>query len=329
MDKIHGVLVSMARQMLRPAYRFEAACHLGAQKILAVARLPSATVLLHVERLRHLSVVIRVAPKEFWAIIHHGKTWGTVTLESIAWMCSMLGRAGKAQPQLGQWDSVCKVLLDSSVTWKKWIRTAQQTALLVELWEAEVQHYHGLLFRYFLSKGAVVSELVEDFSESVEVCAICRQRFSDLRCWSHHAFKRHGRVKEARLVAQGTQCQVCLKHFATTFRLSNHLEHSRACLAALVQHGRFVGTIPGRGSKGFCDGKDSLPPAVTASGPSLQWSGEGFVPEADRPDPSILEGLTEIFCRSTEFTDFQAFVSAVRVVYSDGLPAAVAPQGHC
>ncbi|CAE6942946.1 unnamed protein product [Symbiodinium sp. KB8] len=219
------------------------ACHLGARKILAVARLPPAGVLLHVE-------------------------------------------------------------------------TAQQTALLVELWEAEVQHYHGLLFRYFLSKGAIVSELVEDPLAPVEVCAVCHQRFADLRCWSHHAFKRHGRVREARQVAQGTQCQVCLRHFASTFRLSNHLEHSRACLAALVQHGRFVEAMPGRGSKGFCDGRDSLLPAVTASGPSLQWSGEGFVPEADRPDPCILEGLTEIFCRHTEFSDFHAVISAARAVFS-------------
>ena len=75
-DKIQGTLVSMGRQMLRPTYRFEEACHLGARKILAVARLPPAGVLLHVERLRHLSVVVRVAPKEFWAIVHHGKTWG-------------------------------------------------------------------------------------------------------------------------------------------------------------------------------------------------------------------------------------------------------------
>ena len=272
MDKVQGVLVSMARQMLRPTYHFEAACHLGARKILAVARIPSAATLLHVERLRHLAVAVRVAPRDFWAIVHHGATWGAIVLQSIDWLCNMLERAGKCQPQLQTWSNMCGVLLDSPVTWKKWVRVAQQTALLTELWEAEVQHYHGLLLRYFLSKGAVVSDEVDIAPDSSEVCAICQQRFPDLRCWSHHAFKRHSRVRDARQVAQGTQCQVCLRHFATTFRLSNHLEHSR-------------------GSRGFCDGRDSLLPAVTASGPALQWSGEGFVPEAERPDSGILEPL--------------------------------------
>ncbi|OLQ05525.1 hypothetical protein AK812_SmicGene11286 [Symbiodinium microadriaticum] len=172
-DKIQGTLVSMGRQMLRPTYRFEEACHLGARKILAVARLPPAGVLLHVEL-----------------------KCNTITA------CS---------------------------------------------------------FDTFYPR--------EQLSAN----------------WS---------------------------------RLSNHLEHSRACLAALVQHGRFVEAMPGRGSKGFCDGRDSLLPAVTASGPSLQWSGEGFVPEADRPDPCILEGLTEIFCRHAEFPDFHAVISAARAVFS-------------
>ena len=314
-DKVQGTLVSMARQMLRPTFNFEAACHLGARKILAVARIPSAKVLLHIERLRHLGVVVRVAPQEFWAIVHHGTTWGPATARSLEWLRATLVNAGRGQLIPTGWSEVKEVLLTSPNTWKKWIRVAQQTALLLELWEAEVQHFHGLLFRFLLSKGAVVSEVVEDEGRPVEVCAICQQCFPDLRSWSHHAFKRHGRVREARHVAVGTQCQVCLRHFATTFRLSNHLEHSRSCLAALVQHGRFVDTVPGRGSRGFNDGKDALLPAVLASGPSMQWSGEGFVPEAERPAQSILDGLTEIFCQPSQHPDFQELVSAVRSVF--------------
>ena len=231
------------------------------------------------------------------------------------WFVDALEKVGKAQPQLRTWSSVLKAILDTPNAWKRWVRAAQQTALLGELWEAEVQHYHGLLFRQLLAQGATTSEIVEDDSTSPEICAVCQQRFADLRCWSHHAFKRHGRVKESRLVAQGTQCSVCLRHFATTFHLSNHLEHSRACLAALEQHGHFVERVPGRGSRGFKDGRDVQLPAVTASGRRRQWSGSGFVPEPERADTAVLEGLTEIFGHPDEYFDVDAVLAAFRDVF--------------
>ena len=257
-DKLQGVLLAMARQMLRPTYSFDEACHLGARKILAIARIPSAGVLLHVERLRHLSVITRVAPKEFWAVLHYEGTWCRLAHCSIDWLRAMLEASGKAQPQLNDWKFILSVLLDAPPTWKRWVNAACQTALLQELWEAEVQHYHGLLFRYLLAKGAVVQDLDVSSRVSPEICAVCQQRFPDLRCWSHHAFKRHGRIREARLFACGTQCQVCLRHFATTFRLSNHLEHSSSCLAALVQQSRFAEVAPGRGSRRFRDGRCTI-----------------------------------------------------------------------
>ena len=294
---------------------FEEACHLGARKILSIARIPSAGVLLHVERLRHLAVITRVAPKEFWAVLHYETTWFRLAHFSIDWLRAMLEASGKAQPQLGDWKFVLSILLEAPLTWKRWVSTARQTALLQELWEAEVQHYHGLLFRYLLAKGAVVQDLDVSSRVSPEICAICQQRFPDLRSWSHHAFKRHGRIREARLVAWGTQCQVCLRHFATTFRLSNHLEHSRSCLAALVQQSRFAEVAPGRGSRRFRDGRDALLPAVTASGPQQQWSAEGFVPESDRADSVILDNLSEIFCQPGEFLDIESLLQAIRKVF--------------
>ena len=307
-EKLQGVLLAMARQMLRPTYSFEEACHLGARKILATARIPSACVLLHVERLRHLAVITRVAPKEFWAVLHYEATWCRLAHSSIEWLRTMLEASGKAQPRLDDWTFVLSTLLDAPHTWKRWVNTARQTALLQELWEAEVQHYHGLLFRYLLTKGAVIQDLDVSNRVSPEICAICQQRFPDLRCWSHHAFKRHGRIREARLVAWGTQCQVCLRHFATTFRLSNHLEHSRFCLAALVQQSRFAEVAPGRGSRRFRDGRDSLLPAVTASGPQQQWSAEGHVPESERADSVILDGLSEIFCQPDAIPDIESLL---------------------
>ena len=312
--KLQATLLAMARQMLRPTFSFETACHLGACKVLATARIPSAQVLLHVERLRHLAVITRVAPEEFWAVLHFGASWCSLAKSSLDWLVDKLEIAGKAQPQLTDWRQVLTTLLDAPRTWKKWVRLAQRTALLEELWQAEAQHYHGLLFRSLLARGATATGLASELPTG-EVCAPCQQSFRDLRSWSHHAFKRHGRVREARLVAQGSQCQVCLRHFATTFRLSNHLEHSRACLAALVQQGQYQDVAPGRGSRGFKDGRDVQMPAVTACGPHAQWSGEGFIPEPDRPDPGVLDGLAELFGQPSRFSDIDSLFAAVRRVF--------------
>ncbi|CAE7945161.1 unnamed protein product [Symbiodinium sp. KB8] len=252
-DKLQGILLAMARQMLRPTYSFEAACHLGARKILATARIPSAGVLLHIERLRHLAVVTRVAPKEFWAVLHYEAAWCRLAHLSIDWLRTMLEASGKAQPQLADWKFVLSTILDAPSTWKRWVNAARQTALLQELWEAEVQHYHGLLFRYLLAKGAIVQDL-------------------DVRS-------------------------------------------GRSCLAALVQQARFAEVAPGRGSRRFRDGRDALLPAVTASGPQQQWSADGYVPESDRADSSIIAGLSEIFCQPNAFLDFESLLQAIRRVF--------------
>ncbi|CAE7660388.1 unnamed protein product, partial [Symbiodinium sp. CCMP2456] len=306
----------MARQMLRPTYSFEAAKHLGSGMLLASARIPSAAVLLHVERLRHLAIVARVAPAEFWAVLHHGDIWCSQAWDSVRWLASSLALAGKPQRELDSWETSLGVIDASPGTWKSWIRRAQQTALLKELWEAEHRHFYGLLFRSLLAAGATVDDELATRMPSFEVCAVCQQGFRDLRSWSHHAFKRHGRVREARKVAQGTQCQVCLRHFASNFRLTNHLEHSAACLAALVQSQCFVEAVPGRGSKRFQDGKDVLLPAVTAHGPVAQWDGTGYIPESERPESSILLALEEIFSFPGDVCDYAGLIEALRKAFS-------------
>ncbi|CAE7598145.1 unnamed protein product [Symbiodinium sp. CCMP2456] len=315
-QRIQGVLLAMARQMLRPSYSFEDSCHLGAGQVLAVARVPSAKVLLHVERLRHLAVVTRVAPAEFWAILHHDSTWCGLALESLSWFSRGLALAGTPQDRLSEWSSAREVIIKSPALWRRWLRKAQQTALLAELWESEVHHYHGLLLRYLLSHGAQVGEEVHAPEAAGEVCAVCQQRFPNLRCWSHHAFKRHGRVREARLYAQGTQCQICLKHFASTFHLSNHLEYSQQCLAQLSSVSQVEVPMPGRGSRKFRSGKDVMLPAVTASGPVLPQVPVAFIPEVDRADDSVLSSLEDLFCCDDRGYSYDTLIQAVKAAFA-------------
>ena len=110
-------------------------------------------------------------------------------------------------------------------------------------------------------------ELLSD-RETREVCGICQQVFPDFRCWSHHAFKCHGRLREARCYAAGSQCGACLKHFASNFKLCDHLEHNQVCQATLVTRGALAEVQPGRGSKKFRAGDDVMCPALVADGPT-------------------------------------------------------------
>ena len=313
-SKLQGTLLAMTRQMLRPMYDREASLHLGGRKVLSVARIPSVHTLLHVERLRHLAVVMRVAPQEFWAILHYGGKWCELARDSVAWLSKQLALGGHPEPTLEQWEHASGIMLDSPLQWKRWVRRAQQVALLAELWDAEVQHYHGLLLRQLLALGATHDDDTLDRPQN-EACAVCQQRFRDLRCWSHHAFKKHGRVKESRLFSVGTQCQACLKHFASTFHLSNHLDYSAPCLAFVAgQIGR-VELEPGRGSKKFNDGSNVMLPAVRAAGPTRQRHAQNFVPESRRPDESVLQGLEWLFCREDEVPDFISLLAEVRKLF--------------
>ena len=92
----------------------------------------------------------------------------------------------------------------------------------------------GLIPRLLLKLGACHSPFVQPGTPTVEVCAVCRQGFKDLRSCSHHAFKRHGRIRPERRLADGCQCPVCLKTCAANGRLCNHLRHNRSCRDALA-----------------------------------------------------------------------------------------------
>ena len=127
---------------------------------------------------------------------------------------------------------------ESPGRWKSWIRKSRHTVLLEERWCAEVQMLDGLIPRLLLKLGACHSPFVQPGTPTVEVCAVCRQGFKDLRSCSHHAFKRHGRIRPERRLADGCQCPVCLKTCAANGRLCNHLRHNRSCRDALAgRHG--------------------------------------------------------------------------------------------
>ena len=319
LDPIKGALLRMARQMLRPTYGWEEALHLGAGRVLATARLPSVDVEVHAARLRHLTAVLDRAPDEFWAILHFDGRWNQLALESIQWMRETLQQSGRALPDLSDWSGLAAIIRDTPRTWKRYIARAISTAKLAGIWAAEVAHYHGLLLRLLLKHGARPATDLLAGRAPCEVCAPCGRAFPNLRCWSHHAFKCHGRVREARLLASGTQCRACLRHFATNFRLCNHLHHSKKCIAALALTGEWGEVQPGKGSKGskrFQHGDDQLCPAVTAAGPLRSAAVGHFTQESDRSDTVTIHALEDLFAHQQPHLTFDALLEGVRQAFS-------------
>ena len=192
---IQHALLQMSRIMLKPRYSCEQACHLPPAFVMSCAGVPSAMILLHSERLRHLALLVRLAPSELWAILHAEVHWLQLAQESVQWLLAQLARSG---------------LKDCPNCWEECLGTVR-TDMLDERWQAEVQLFHGHILRQLISLGAHPSLTVHAASSVVEVCAVCGQGFRDLRAWSHHAFKRHGRIRPERRLVDGCQCPVCLK----------------------------------------------------------------------------------------------------------------------
>ncbi|CAE7526831.1 unnamed protein product [Symbiodinium sp. CCMP2592] len=319
LQPLQGALLAMARQMLRPTYHREAPQHLGAGLILAVARLPNVCTELHAARLRHLSITLAKAPPEFWAILHYDCQWLLLVQDSLAWIRGQHSRAGNDISAFADWQALTTLTKEKPQVWKRLISQAVHYAQLQDTWSAEVGHYHGLLLRFLLAKGAHPANDLLVGQNASELCAVCGQVFSDLRKWSHHAFKCHGRVREERYFAEGQRCKICLRHFASNFRLCNHLKHSRACLAALATAGATCDPQPGKGSKRFYSGADQPCPAVTASGPVPRGCNPLYIPESQRASEEVLRKLEDIFAHPSLEGDFAQLLEAVRSAF----------QGQC
>ena len=292
--RFQSVLISMARLMLRPTFSLAEAKHISASYALSIARILPADAAFRVERLRHFGIVISKANSELWALLHHERTWLEQIHEDLQWMRNMIRHAGQSADEVSTWEAVVLLVQSKPRRWKHYVRWARKSALWQAAWTAESEQFLGLLVRQLRAAGA---ELPADLREreTKEACAMCGKVFPDLRAWSHHAFKVHGRVREERLLVDGTQCPVCLKHFPNTEKLCNHVRYSVSCKDALLRAGFTAAPTPGMGSRRFDDGRRSQLPAIQAQGPKGQWSMHPGVHEKDRPEESVLLRLEDIF----------------------------------
>ena len=288
-------LVAIARNMLRPRYSLDEACHLSAQYVLSTARNLGAGASVHVERLRHFKSVVIKATPDLWALLWHEVSWLEQVRLSIAWMRERLQHAADPHAECCCWDWAVDTILSRPDTWKRRIRRARCVALLEEQWQAEVMHYQGLVFKALVRQGARVPTVVRDSSDTAELCGPCQVLFCTLREWSHHAFKRHGRIRQVRRLADGLQCPC-------NARVCQHLEHADRCRWALLNGGASCVPQPGVGHRKFDDGRKVLLPASQAAGPRSCWDFTPCVEEKDQPSDLILRALEDLFWEGEDST---------------------------
>ena len=293
-ESIEATLRQMACQMLRPQVSIEEAWHLGTAQALARAGVPRASTYLHVARLRHILACFQLPVPEIWALAHWERHWLTAVRESIQWMWRLLDGGRHHDTWREAWSAWQVDCRSHPGRWKSKIRRALSKALQQERWQATVEQHQGLLTRQLRIGGAAMPRVSTPCVAIREVCALCNVVFGDFRAWSVHAFKCHGRIDEVRSLAEGLQCQHCLRHFATNVRLCRHLRHSAVCRRTLLGNGRRTTPAPGIGSRKAPKEYLFCAPALQAAGPQLPHEGGWIEDELDRPAAEVLDCLAHI-----------------------------------
>ena len=232
----------------------------------------------------------------------------------LVWLRDTLRLSGQDTSDIDCWD------------WKRRISRALHIA---RVWNADVYTIVAYSSVFLLSAGHTVQgncfliEKLERCAESANKCS------PDVRCWSHHAFKCHGRLREARCYAAGSQCGACLKHFASNFKLCDHLEHNQVCQATLVTRGALAEVQPGRGSKKFRAGDDVMCPALVADGPTHAPSVSVYFLTESAPEEGILPALEDLFAHQDGCGSVQELLGSAKSHLLQVFPAEVPAKCNC
>ena len=207
------------------------------------------------------------------------------------WLWAQLD-GGKQYPTWEQaWEEWQKECKEHPGKWKAKLRRALAKALQRERWQATIEHHSGLLAKQLRLKGAFLPHGTGEEPRQCELCACCGVVFRDLRAWSVHAFKCHGRVDEVRSLVDGLQCPICLKHFATNIRLCRHVRHTKAFRQSLLSGHHRIDPLPGIGSRRAPKEFLYCAPTLQAAGPKTFDIGDHIEDEIDRPSAEVLDCL--------------------------------------
>ena len=129
LSRFQTALVGMSRLLLRPGRGFQETSHMCPGLILALAKVPSASVVFHTERLRHIALLVRKGPVELWALLHQNRHWLAQAQSSVTWMIDQLDLSGYSRPFPRTWDECVPTIRKSPGLWKSWIPSCKDNCL--------------------------------------------------------------------------------------------------------------------------------------------------------------------------------------------------------
>ncbi|CAE7404568.1 unnamed protein product [Symbiodinium sp. CCMP2456] len=247
-DSIDAVLRQMACQMLTPRYTCEEAWHLGTAQAIAAAHIPRASTYLHVSRLRYLLSCIRLDVQEIWALAHWEQGWLALVRSSVQWLWELSRNSGKELDFPSSWQCWVAECRSSPGKWKARVRRAMQAALDREARQAVQERHIWLLTKQLCRLGARFRLPPSRSRGCQQVCAPCQLAFQDLRAWSVHAFKCHGRKDEGKECNQRLELAAALRRKNTFSAPDGHLDDEMCrpsaevldCLAQMDFDGRLA-----------------------------------------------------------------------------------------
>ena len=243
------------------------AFHWTTHETFARLQLPMPEIILRVARLRYLQQLIRNGPDQLWGILQLDGTWWTLIAADLTWFRTTLPDFLPA-PSLHQWETLRTFLEGPGARWKAALKRAIRSHVDYLTLQWKWTQWHNALLDTLIQSNLYVPAN-GDMTKGQHVCMPCQKRFQRAAAWAVHAFKCHGRIRQARRLACGTQCVACLKHYSSTVALVNHLTYSRHCLAATRNCGPPETVTPGLNSRAELRARRHMHlPYVQAQGPT-------------------------------------------------------------
>ena len=190
---------------------------------------------LYIAKLRYLQQLIHTADEPVWAFLQQSPCWWQQMEEAVQWLQHQRRFPFEHGTLLTDWETWYDFIRASASRWKKTIGNAAKHAIkqiqLANAW----QKWHIRVVEILSVSGELELPVYTRDTQTPHFCVRCRQAFDTKAAWAVHAFRVHNRVTPARMVATGSDCQVCMKKYTSHVSLIHHLTHSKQCFRELRQ----------------------------------------------------------------------------------------------
>ena len=258
---------------------------------LQVVDAPTLTIL---ARLRHLHHLVCQGDEYVWAFVHRDEGWLGLIAHDLLWLQRQCSRATPQQDPRDDW-SAWEALVRQRGVWKSLLKRATRHWILQRVKHSEWYGWHRQLLEILKAQQMWLDNKTVR-NDTIHGCLKCGIRFASKAAWSVHCFKLHGRVTQARAVAQGETCVICHKIYATHDRLINHLRYSQKCFKEMRRRNLYTLPQPARNSVEELRARHvAMRPVMQVQGPVQESGAQEIGRHFNNNEEELIEQLAELF----------------------------------